>query len=155
MGDRKSLLAVTRLLIEKKIGIIVKLSSVYETEPWGFVDDMPFLNQVVIVDSVLTPNEMLDEIHDIESELGRVRSSVGYEARTMDVDILFYDDIQVYDSDLIIPHPRLHKRRFTLLPLAEIAGDYVHPVLNERLDILAKECSDNSKVELIEKIVIS
>jgi 2-amino-4-hydroxy-6-hydroxymethyldihydropteridine diphosphokinase len=152
MGDRNNLLADACILIETKIGRIIKSSSVYETDPWGFSSDLPFLNQVVIVDSVLSPKEILGEIHKIEAQLGRVRFSTGYEARTMDIDILFYDDLRVNESDLVIPHPRLHERRFTLLPLAEIAGDYIHPVLNERLDVLAEECSDTSKVVLIEKL---
>ncbi len=151
-GNRANLLAEAFNLIEKKIGRIIKSSSVYETEPWGFSSDLPFLNKVVIVESGLSPNEILNEIQKIETTLGRERNSQGYESRTMDVDILFYDDLTVNESDLIIPHPRLHQRRFTLLPLAEIAGEYVHPVLNERLDVLAKECSDTSRVELIEKI---
>jgi 2-amino-4-hydroxy-6-hydroxymethyldihydropteridine diphosphokinase len=152
MGNRMNLLGEARNLIEERIGRIVKSSSVYETEPWGFSSDLTFLNQVVIIESAISPNKMLDEIHRIETKLGRKRNSSGYEPRTMDIDILFYDHLTVNESDLIIPHPRLHNRRFTLLPLAEIAGEYVHPVLNERLDVLAKECNDTSKVDLIEKI---
>ncbi len=152
MGNRINLLSEACSLIDEEIGRIIKSSSVYETEPWGFSSDMPFLNQVVIVESELSPNEMLDEIHRIESQLGRERNLSGYESRTIDVDILFYDNLMVNESHLIIPHPKLHNRRFTLLPLAEIAGEYIHPVLNERLDVLAEECSDTSKVDLIEKI---
>lgn len=152
MGNRINLLAEACILIEKEIGKIIKSSSVYETEPWGFSSDLPFLNQVVIVESALSPDEMLNEIHKIETQLGRKRSLSGYESRTIDVDILFYDDLLVNKSNLIIPHPKLHNRRFTLLPLAEIAGEYIHPVLNERLDVLAEECTDTSKVDLIEKI---
>ena len=151
-GDRSNLLRKAGILIERKIGQIIRSSSIYETEPWGFSSDLPFYNQVVIVESGLSPNEMLDEIHIIETLLGREKSSNGYESRTMDIDILFYDDITINESDLVIPHPRLHKRRFTLLPLAEIAGDYIHPVLHERLDVLAEECSDTSKVVIIEKL---
>jgi 2-amino-4-hydroxy-6-hydroxymethyldihydropteridine diphosphokinase len=138
-------------LIDKEIGQVTKSSSVYESEPWGFSSDQQFLNQVVVVESELSPNEMLDEIHIIEAKLGRKRSSAGYQSRTMDIDILFYDDLMVNESDLVIPHPRLHERRFTLLPLAEIAGDFIHPVLSESMDALAEECSDTSKVELINK----
>jgi 2-amino-4-hydroxy-6-hydroxymethyldihydropteridine diphosphokinase len=132
--------------IAQHIGVIATASSVFESEPWGFDSSGKFLNQVVLVHTSLSPEKVLKTILTIEKDMGRTRQEGAYTSRTIDIDILYYNDEQIDDTGLTIPHPRLHERRFTLLPLVEIAADLVHPVLQmKNIDLLA-QCPDNSTV---------
>jgi 2-amino-4-hydroxy-6-hydroxymethyldihydropteridine diphosphokinase len=88
----------------------------------------------------------LKAILQIEKKMGRLRNKNGYESRIIDIDILYFNDENIHQPDLIIPHPRLHQRRFTLLPLTEIAGDLMHPVYHEKNSELLKRCRDKSFV---------
>jgi len=133
-------------MIDKKIGRVYKVSSIYETEPWGFDCDQNFLNQVIAVDTHLNPHETLDKALEIENELGRKHTSIFYESRPIDVDILMFDDIIYNDASLQIPHPRMHERNFTLIPLAEIAGEKKHPVFERTIDDLVSHCTDQLHV---------
>ena len=146
LGDRFNLLNQAKKSIEKNIGKLVNESSIYETAPWGFESEQDFLNQVLIVSTKLTPVEVLEKCQIIENELGRTRHSKQYASRTMDIDILFYNDQIINESNLIIPHEHLHKRRFTLEPLVELSPDFVHPVIKKSLSDILKECNDNSEV---------
>jgi len=103
-------------------------SPVYETEPWGYADQPPFLNMVLRAATDLSPHNLLDRLKGIESTLGRV-PSFRNGPRLIDLDILFYDDNVLNTPALIIPHPRLHERAFVLVPLADIAPSLVHPAL--------------------------
>jgi len=149
LGDVKGNMLMTYDLILKKIGQVKLSSSIIETEPWGFKHKNNFLNQVFKVITDLTPIELLLETQKIEKQLGRVISISGYEARTMDIDILFYDDDIINIDNLIVPHPRLHLRRFTLFPLNEIAENYIHPVLNKTIHELLEACVDNTELKII------
>ncbi|MCK5170064.1 MAG: 2-amino-4-hydroxy-6-hydroxymethyldihydropteridine diphosphokinase [Bacteroidales bacterium] len=146
LGDRYKLIASAKQSITKKIGKIVKESSIYETAPWGFESEQDFLNQVVHISTNLTPKDVLNKCLEIEKELGRNRESEQYSSRTMDVDILFYNDEIIQLWNLIIPHEQLHKRRFTLEPLVEIAPGLIHPVIKKSISDILKECKDNSEV---------
>ena len=146
LGDRFTLLNQAKKSIEENIGELVKESSIYETAPWGFVSDQNFLNQVLIVSTTLTPFMVLEKCQIIENELGRKRQSEQYASRTMDIDILFYNDQIVNESNLIIPHEHLHKRRFTLEPLVELSPDLVHPIINKTLKEILQNCKDESEV---------
>jgi len=119
--------------IEERIGKIKQRSSVYESEPWGFETEHRFLNAVVVVETALSPEAVLREAHAIEDIMGRTRNGNGYTSRTMDIDILFFNDDVINTPTLTVPHPRLHERRFVLLPLAEIMPDKVHPVLGKSI----------------------
>lgn len=132
-------------LFEKKCGQLVKQSSLYKTAPWGFTEQSDFLNQVVIIETDLSPSELHLKTSNIETALGRLRKMVNG-PRTIDIDILFYNDLEVITNDLIIPHPRLHLRKFTLIPLNELIPDYKHPILNKTIAQLLEECSDNLDV---------
>ncbi len=132
--------------IAQHIGNINRKSEVYESEPWGFEDEVMFLNQVLVVETELNAQAVLEKILSIENELGRERDSSLYSSRTIDIDILYLDDEVVANDDLIIPHARLHQRRFTLMPLSEVAPLHVHPVLGVSNNELLQKVDDSSKV---------
>lgn len=146
LNDRFNLLETANKKIAEKIGLILKISSIYETAPWGFESEQNFLNQVVIVSTELASIELLNKCIEIEMELGRVRVPGQYTSRTMDVDILFYNNEIIHEPDLVIPHERLHQRRFTLEPLVELVPDFIHPVFKKSLSKLLLDCKDNSEV---------
>jgi len=149
IGNRALILSQALALIRKRVGRIIRRSSVYETEPWGFEDQRPFLNQVLRVRTALTPGSLLSAVLQIELVLGRIRQSEQYHARTIDIDILFYDSEIISQKQLTIPHPLLHRRRFTLVPLAEIAPSLVHPVFNSTVEDLLAVCTDSNLVEAV------
>ena len=135
-------------MIRERIGVITSVSSLYETEPWGFEHKNWFLNQALKITSFLLPAEVLEKIHDIEKKLGRKRNSTEYISRNIDIDILFVDEEIYYSNNLVIPHPRLHKRRFALLPLLEIAPVLRHPLLDKSVEEMTKTCKDTMKVKV-------
>ena len=145
LGDRLDRLTTAREQIVSTIGNIISESSIYETESWGFEGE-DFLNQCILVGSELKPQAVLDEIITIENSLRRERTSKGYENRTIDIDILFYNQEVVQTPGLVIPHNDLENRRFVLEPLNEIASGLIHPVLKKEIRILLSECIDRSKI---------
>lgn len=151
IGDKKSSLKDAILLIEASLGIISNTSSVYETEPWGFRSEDYFLNQALEVRTDLTPGEVLYCTSEIENKLGRKRNSHIYQNRTIDIDILFYNDLQILNDHLVIPHPKIHLRNFALVPLDEIACDFIHPVFKKKISELLKICDDDKIVKLIKE----
>jgi 2-amino-4-hydroxy-6-hydroxymethyldihydropteridine diphosphokinase len=150
-GDRLNYLTLTVLSIENEIGKVVALSSIYETSPWGFISKNLFLNQVAKVETSLSPEEILDKIAGIESTLGRERTGKGYLPRTVDIDILLYGQTIIETKNLTIPHPRLPDRLFVLVPLSEIAPDFIHPKLGLAVSTLLKKCSDTSEIWKVEQ----
>jgi 2-amino-4-hydroxy-6-hydroxymethyldihydropteridine diphosphokinase len=152
LGNRKQFLDKSMELIKSEVGSVLKVSSVYESEPWGFNSNNLFLNQAIIVETTYQPQTILKKLQKIEKELGRKIKSQTYQNRTIDIDILFYDEMQLESKNLIIPHPKLHLRKFTLIPLIEIAGDYIHPVLGQRLDMLVTNSTDNKSVKVFEYV---
>lgn len=124
LGNRLAHLASARGAIEKQAGPIRAASSIYDTAPWGPVPQDNYLNQVIRISTALAPAELLAVLHDIERAAGRDRKNeVRYGPRTLDLDILIYEDQAVNDDGLTIPHPRIAERAFVLVPLAEIAPD--------------------------------
>ena len=148
LGDRLQSFNQAKDIIQTRVGLVVLASSVYETAPWGVLDQPSFLNQVLVIETELSPDEVLDNILKIEQELGRVRDQ-RWGARLIDIDILYYNHIVLDNTGLTIPHPRLHQRRFTLAPLAEIAAKYVHPILNLTNEQLLLNCPDESSVSIV------
>lgn len=145
LGDRFNQLKHALIAIEQEIGDVITRSAVYETAAWGAEGQPAYLNQVVIVNTDQHPEEVLRKINEIECLLGRTRT-VKWESRVIDIDILFYDDTIVESERLSIPHPFLHQRKFTLVPLAEIAGDFIHPVFNKSVMVLLAELHDQLEV---------
>ncbi|SFD29603.1 2-amino-4-hydroxy-6-hydroxymethyldihydropteridine diphosphokinase [Spirosoma endophyticum] len=147
LGDRVQTLRRAVELITERVGAVFRQSGLYETAPWGVADQPSYLNQVVAVETTLEPYVVLGQTQAIEQELGRVRLEK-WGARVIDIDILYYDQLILQTDTLTIPHPYLHQRRFTLVPLTEIAPDFVHPVLlKTNLELLA-ECEDRGEVTI-------
>ncbi len=147
LGDRSRNLqgAIDRL---GKVGIITAVSSIYQTKPWMVDGYQPrYLNQVVAVNTILDALQVVTELLAIESSLGRVREEKNA-SRTLDLDLLLHGDIVLEASGVTVPHPRLHERAFVLVPLAEIAADVVHPILDRTISDLADE-SDRSGIRNI------
>lgn len=141
LGDRTKRLAQARRLIEEKIGPIIQQSSIYETKAWGIENQPDFLNQVVIIETNLSPQKTLSIALAIELLLGRVRTQKWYK-RTIDIDILFYEDLILEKEQLTIPHPFISERNFVLAPLAEIVPEFLHPVLQKTMAQLYENCTD-------------
>lgn len=147
MGDREGVIAKAAELIHASCGRVIKKSSLYESEPWGFETDNQFINQVILIETTMTAGDLLQNLLNIELLMGRTRNnSANYSSRIIDIDILFYNDDVIREDFLKIPHPLLQERRFTLAPLSEIAENLTHPLLNKTISDLLKECKDNSSV---------
>lgn len=142
LGDKKKIFTEARELLGQRIGKMISFSSVYETEPWGFQANELFWNQVLKIETELSPEDVLRKIQQIEQDLGRIRKENRYDSRIIDIDILFYSDQIIEQEDLIVPHPRIQERKFTLVPLNEIAPDLVHPVFKKSIRHLLEECTD-------------
>ena len=148
LGCRIQNLTDATILIEKEIGCILNKSSIYETEPWGVTDQNNYLNQVLMIQSDFSAASILEKVLSIEKKLGRERTTK-YAARTIDIDILFYNDEIVLEDHLKIPHPFIHKRRFVLEPLNEISPQLIHPLFQKNIGELLKECDDTGIVTKI------
>lgn len=149
VGNRASNLHDAIGLLEKNVGKVAKKSHVYETQPWGEPNQDLFMNQVVMLNTTLEPRELLDKISRIERELGRERKEK-WGPRVIDIDILFYGKRVIRDKGLEIPHPELHKRQFVLVPMIEIAPEFVHPVLHKDMLNLFEICEDTSDVMMMD-----
>jgi len=134
-------------LLRRDAGCVTAFSAVYESDPWGFVDPCRFLNQVVMLETELTPHALLECIHRIEQTLGRVRTNNGYHARTIDIDILLYGNQIINTPELVIPHSRMVERMFVLQPMAELTPDLEHPVLHQTMAYLREHCADRKQVK--------
>ena len=122
LGNREQALHQAITLIDERIGSVYRISRFIETEPWGFQSQNKFLNAAILVHTMLSPRRCLDETKLIECELGRMLKSTDgvYHDRTIDIDLLLYDDLQINEPDLVIPHPQMHEREFVMIPLQEI-----------------------------------
>lgn len=149
LGDREDNLEKAVELICKSVGRISAVSSVYESEPWGFQCENKFLNMVIKAETGIKPEELLEIVMQAEAVMGRIRTGDHYSSRIIDIDILLYNSRIINKTNLIIPHPLIHERKFVLMPLCEIAPEAVHPVFEKKFTVLLKECRDERRVVMI------
>lgn len=145
LGDKAENINSAVELLSERAGKVLKVSSNYETEPDGFVSENSFVNIALSLDTPLEALALLDVCEQIEKELGRTRKSVNlnYSDRVIDIDILYFNNMQLATDRLTLPHPRMHKRTFVLAPLAEIAPKLRHPILGmSTLGMLEKLCKN-------------
>ena len=142
-GDRLALISGAVKALGRASGIrVVQMAMITETEPLGGPPQAPYLNTVVELDTTLAPDELLARLQEIERQLGRTPSAQRWAPRPIDLDVLLYDDRVVRSSSLEIPHPRLHERRFVLEPLAQLAPELLHPVLQQPIAELLAQVSE-------------
>lgn len=144
-GDRRDYLEKSLVMILKSIGNLKSKSPIYETQAWGHIHQDDFLNQVICIHTEFSPTELLRRLLQIENNLGRQRT-FRYGPRTIDLDILLYDDLIVNSHELVIPHPEMHRRKFILVPIVSIAPDLIHPVFKKTMFQLTQEVEDNLQV---------
>lgn len=150
IGNRALNIEMALANINGSVGQIIVQSPTYETEPWGFESKNRFLNLVVLIDTELNPDDLLDALQSIERSLGRQRESIVYQNRPIDLDILFFNESVVNSPNLTIPHPHIGERMFVLKPLADIAPELVHPVLKKSIKIMAENCPDKGLVKKVD-----
>ncbi len=146
LGDRNSFLQQAIGHIESEIAPVIKASAVYETQSWGKTDSPDYLNQVIVLQTELSAQVVLQKVLAIEKVIGRIREEK-WGQRIIDIDVLFYNSDIINQPGLHVPHPELHTRRFTLEPLAEIAPSFIHPVLNKSILQLKNELKDDLVVK--------
>ncbi|WP_184541666.1 2-amino-4-hydroxy-6-hydroxymethyldihydropteridine diphosphokinase [Mucilaginibacter sp. FT3.2] len=148
LGNRKLFLQQAIEYITADVAPVVQASGIYETQSWGKTDAPDYLNQVLLLQTEMPAQLVLQKILAIELLLGR-RREVKWGSRTIDIDILFYGDAIINEPDLKVPHPEMHKRRFTLVPLAELAPDFVHPLIKKNILDLKNELIDELVVKKV------
>lgn len=151
LGNKSLIFIKAHNILKKKLGKIIKKSSIYETEPWGFKAKNNFWNQALIIETPLPPKEILKITKETEMELGRIRGEKRYTSRTIDIDILFLGNMIINEPILEIPHPRIINRKFVLIPLSEIAPYLIHPVFKKTINELLEECTDTLEVKKLGK----
>lgn len=138
-------------LIANKVGIVHKIAPVYKTASWGFNSE-DFYNTCIEVSTFLSVENLMQTLLDIENELGRTRTNTnGYSDRNIDIDILLFEDEIIFSKNVVVPHPKMLERKFVLVPLVEIAGNKVHPIVKEQLYKCLENCTDTSEVVMIDE----
>jgi deoxyguanosine kinase len=151
LNDRLNNIRQALLYIDGEIGTLIKKSEVFRTESWGY-SDSEYLNMCVLCDTDLDPQALLTALESIEKRIGRTlktndeKNIPVYQAREIDIDIVFYGQSVIKNSGIVVPHPKLHDRRFVLKPLDQIAPHFIHPVLLETVHALLQKCTDDSYV---------
>ncbi len=140
LGDRLGIIRQALLLLKGKGVPIIAVSDVFETAPWGHRDQPWFLNACLLLETDDHPRDLLAKLQSIESELGK-NTRYKWGPREIDLDILYMDDLTLNEQDLVIPHPEMHNRAFVLVPLNQIAPDWLHPLLQRKVKELVTQVS--------------
>ena len=149
-GDRTSYLSNAIKQITAKIGQVTDQSAIYQTEPWGKKDQDDFLNMAIKVESNLVPEDALNAAKKIETDMGSEKKEK-WGPRIIDIDILYCNDLIMEKDNLVIPHPHIYERNFVLIPLMEIAGDFIDPVKEMSIEDIFDLCKDESEVLMFEE----
>jgi len=153
IGEKRKNLEKAADALAKAGNRILVRSPIYESEPWGFQHSEYFYNQLIILQTEFPPKILLLKILEIEENMGRIRNSKEYEARIIDIDIIYYDKLVLNTESLVIPHPRMAERRFVLKPLLDLAPDLVHPVNGKTTWEMYRECEDELSIKKIDLIL--
>jgi 2-amino-4-hydroxy-6-hydroxymethyldihydropteridine diphosphokinase len=145
-GDKLQNLQHAIRLLKEQVGKVSKCSDIFVTAAWGNTNQPDFYNQAICIETPLSANNLLQQTISIEESLGRIRTEKKWEQRTMDIDILFYNDEIIDTLDLKIPHPYIQERKFVLIPMAQIASLMLHPKLQKNIQMLLSECVDTLEV---------
>ncbi|MFY7652233.1 MAG: 2-amino-4-hydroxy-6-hydroxymethyldihydropteridine diphosphokinase [Chitinophagaceae bacterium] len=148
LGDKIAYLNKAQQQLADKCGKIIQSSQIYETAAWGYTNQPSFYNQVILLETPLLAVELMNQMLQIEAELGRIRTEkMG--PRTIDLDLLFYNNEVIDLPNLIVPHPRIAERRFVLIPMEELAPNWHHPVINKTIQQILAECPDDLSVQKV------
>lgn len=148
IGDSQGHLINALQLLADSVGEIVAKSGVYQTQPWGNTDQASFLNLLIILETSLSPEKLMEALLSIENQMGRQRITK-WEPRIIDLDIIYFNDWIINSEHLSIPHPLMQERKFVLAPLVQILPDFMHPVLGMDSKSLLMACSDESEISLL------
>jgi len=148
IGDSTTHFKNAKKHLTKKIGTIIRSSSIYSTSAWGNKNQADFLNQIIILDNKLDPQQTIQTILEIEVEMGRTRMKKN-EPRVIDIDILFYNKLIINTKKLTVPHPLMQERNFVMTPLNELSPNFIHPVLKKKIHQLYLTCKDKLAVHKI------
>jgi 2-amino-4-hydroxy-6-hydroxymethyldihydropteridine diphosphokinase len=148
LGNRLSYLQQATTYIAQHVGEVSATSSIYETAAWGLTEQPSFYNQVLVVKTDVEPENLMQQLLDIETQLGRTRT-IKFGPRTIDIDILLIDDLINQSAILQLPHPALPQRKFALMPLVEVAPNLLHPVEKKTISQLLQACTDTLDVQKI------
>jgi 2-amino-4-hydroxy-6-hydroxymethyldihydropteridine diphosphokinase len=151
LGDREKNMNAASAFLEKELGRIAAQSRIYESEPWGSSSAQWYLNRVILLHTAKSPEETLLITQEAERNAGRQRRDSRNADRTLDIDLLFFDSLILRTAELEIPHPRLHLRKFALVPMQEIEPSFMHPVFGATVSRLLSECADTCIVRRYEK----
>ena len=131
---------------------VKRISNYYETEPWGYTSKKSFVNAGIIIDTICPPAELLVFLKQIEKKMGRVRTERGYQDRIIDLDIMTFDHVKLNTINLVIPHPKIAERKFSIVILKDLFFDEVIPCLNKSAEELLQQCEDKLKVQMINEV---
>lgn len=145
LGNREENLLKAQKLINKKVGKVHSKSSIYETAAWGITEQNAFLNQVLEIETVFSPNAVLHLLLKIEKNMGRIRE-IKWGERSIDIDVLYYNNEIISTENLVVPHPFIQERKFVLVPLCEIAPVFIHPKLKQSNLELLEKCQDSGEI---------